>query len=148
LDVKALTILVSVLMLCGHAVTDASPQPSDLGRLSNYYRDCPASRGPHTAYLRKVLRRALAGEHAAMRSVIMHDGFFSTGDNEGYSEVPQALLRTLGDSRYAAFVARQPRNVHDLALAFYPEQIPAFEQRFPRTAKLYHARSSRHPRNV
>jgi hypothetical protein len=40
-----------------------------------------------------------------MRSVIMHTGMFSTGDNEGYSEVPEALLRTLGDVRYAAFVS-------------------------------------------
>jgi hypothetical protein len=127
-------------MLCGRA--DASSQSSDLGRLRNYYSDCPASRGPHAAYVRKVLGRALAGEHSAMRTVILHAGLFSTGSNEGYSEVPEALLRTLGDDRYAAFVARQPREVQTLALAVYPEQIPRFESRFPKTAKLYHERFS------
>ena len=78
-----------------------------------------------------------------MRTVIMHRGPFSTGDNEAYSEVPQALLRVLGDSRYAAFVIQQPRDIQALALSVYPEQIPAFERRFPKTARLYHARFPR-----
>jgi hypothetical protein len=93
--------------------------------------------------VRKVIRRALAGEHAAMRTVIMHHGLFSTVDNEGYSEVPPALLRTLGDDQYAHFVIRQPRDVQEAALALYPEQIRAFDRRFPKTAKLYHERFSR-----
>jgi hypothetical protein len=42
-----------------------------------------------------------------MRCVLMHKGIFSTGDNEGCSEVPEALLRTLGDIRYANFVSSQ-----------------------------------------
>ena len=78
-----------------------------------------------------------------MRLVIAHEGIFSTGDNEGYSEVPQALLRTLGDDRYAGFVVRQSRNVQQLALSVYPDQIPSFERRFPKTARLYHERLSR-----
>jgi hypothetical protein len=78
-----------------------------------------------------------------MRRVIMHEGVFSTGDNEGFSEVPQALLRTLGDDRYAAFVLRQPRTIQELALAVYPEQIHAFQRKFPKTAKLYRERFSR-----
>jgi hypothetical protein len=75
-----------------------------------------------------------------MRLVIMHEGIFSTADNEGYSEVPQALLRTLGDARYAEFITGQPRGVQQAALAVFPEQISAFERRFPKTAKLYHER--------
>jgi hypothetical protein len=78
-----------------------------------------------------------------MRLVIMHGGIFSTGDNEGYSEVPQALLRTLGDARYAGFITRQSREVQHAALALSPDQISSFEQRFPKTAKLYHERFSR-----
>jgi hypothetical protein len=73
----------------------------------------------------------------------MHQGLFSTGDNEGYSEVPQALLRTLGDDRYAAFVIRQPRDVQEAALFVDRGQIRAFEQRFPKTARLYHERFPR-----
>ena len=80
---------------------------SDLGLLANYYHDCPASHGPHATHLQSVIRRALRGDKAAMRSVIMHKGIFSTGDNEGYTEVPEALLRTLGDIRYANFVSSQ-----------------------------------------
>jgi len=55
---------------------------SDLGLLANYYQDCPASHGPHDAYLQSVIRRALRGNEAAMRLLIMHKGIFSTGDNE------------------------------------------------------------------
>ena len=109
--------------------------------LGSYYHDCPASRGPHAAYVRDTLKRALAGDHAAMRTVIMHEGLFSTGDNEAYSEVPQALLRTLGDARYAAFVIRQSRPVQTAALTLFPEQIVGFERTFPKTATLYHGRS-------
>jgi hypothetical protein len=75
-----------------------------------------------------------------MRTVIMHDGLFSTGDNEGYSEVPQALLRVLGDDQYAAFVICQPRDVQEAALAVYPERLRAFDRRFPKTSRLYHER--------
>ncbi len=78
-----------------------------------------------------------------MRRVIAHEGMFSTGDNEGYSEVPQALLRTLGDDRYSAFVHHQTHHMQELALALGPEQIPAFERRFPKTAALYHKHLSR-----
>jgi hypothetical protein len=75
-----------------------------------------------------------------MRQVIAHKGIFSTGDNEGYSEVPQALLRTLGDDQYSAFVRLQSHQMQGLALTVYPEQIPAFDRRFPKTARLYHER--------
>jgi hypothetical protein len=78
-----------------------------------------------------------------MRLLIMHDGIYSTGDNEGCSEVPQALLRTLGDAHYSSFVIRQPSEIQELALRVYPEQIPGFERKFPKTAKLCHDRSAR-----
>ena len=110
---------------------------SDLGLLANYYQDCPASHGPHAAYLRSVIRRALRGDEAAMRSVIMHKGIFSTGDNEGYSEVPDALLRTLRDIRYAAFVGSQPADVRDAALGLVAAHTQKFARAYPRTAKLY-----------
>lgn len=135
---KAL-IVICALAFSSHTAQAAS---SDLGPLSNYYHDCPASHGPHAAYVRDTLKRALTGDYAAMRTVIMHEGLFSTGDNEAYSEVPQALLRTLGDARYAAFVTRQPRHVQTAALALFPEQISGFDRRFPKTAKLYQGRSS------
>ena len=93
---------------------------SDLGLLANYYHDCPASHGPHATHLQSVIRRALRGDEAAMRSVIMHKGIFSTGDNEGYTEVPEALLRTLGDVRYANFVSSQSAEVRDAALGLLP----------------------------
>jgi len=83
LDVRALIIVTCAFVLSGHTGAAAPSRSFDLGLLSNYYHDCPASRGPHAAYVRKVLRRALARDHAAMRTVIMHDGLFSTGDNEG-----------------------------------------------------------------
>ena len=118
----------------------AQASPEDLGRLTNYYHDCPARHGARSAELRHVIRRALAGDHAAMRQVIAHEGIFSTSDNEGYSEVAQALLRTLGDDPYSAFVAGQSHQMQRLALSVYPDQIPAFDRRFPKTAKLYHAR--------
>ena len=139
LDVRALIIVTCAFVLSGHTGAAALSRSFDLGLLTNYYHDCPASRGPHAAYVRKVLRRALAGDHAAMRTVIMHDGLFSTGDNED-SEVPQALLRMLGDNQYAAFVIRQPPDVQEAALAVYPERLRAFDRRFPKTSRLYHER--------
>ena len=78
-----------------------------------------------------------------MRQVIAHEGIFSTGDNEEYSEVPQALLLTLGDDPYSAFVACQPHQMQRLALSVYPEQVLAFHRRFPKTAQLYHERFPR-----
>jgi hypothetical protein len=134
--VKAL-LAICTLALSSFAAVATSP---DLGLLTNYYHDCPASRGSQATYLQSVIRRALRGDASAMRRVIMHEGLFTTGDNEGYSEVPQALLRTLGDDRYAAFVIRQPRDLQELALAVYPEHIRGFERSFPKTAKLYHER--------
>jgi hypothetical protein len=77
-----------------------------------------------------------------MRLLILHEGIYSTGDNEGYSEVPQALLRTLGDVHYSSFVVRESAKVRELALNVYPEQIPGFERKFPKTGKLYHERFS------
>jgi hypothetical protein len=112
---------------------------SDLGLLANYYHDCPASHGPHALYLRSVIRRALRGDEAAMRSIITHKGIFSTGDNESYSEVPEALLETLGDPRYAAFVTSQSPEVRDAALGLLPANKQDFARTHPRTAKLYHA---------
>jgi hypothetical protein len=136
LDVKALVAIFAVT-LSSYAAVAALP---DLGLLTKYYHDCPASHGQQASYLRAVITRALRGDEAAMRRVIMHEGVFATGDNEGFSEVPQALLRTLGDDHSAAFVLRQPREIQELALAVYPEQIHAFERNFPKTAKLYRER--------
>ena len=124
------------LTLSSYGAVAASP---DLGPLANYYHDCPASHGPQAAYLRSVIRRALRGDEAAMRSLIMHKGIFSTGDNEGYSEVPDVLLRTLDDVRYAAFVASQSAEVRDAALGLLPAHTQDFVRKYPRTAKLYHA---------
>ena len=125
---------IFALMLNSHAALAAL---SDLGLLANYYHDCPASRGPHATYLRSVIRHALRGDEAAMRSVIMHKGIFSTGDNEGYSEVAEALLRTLGDLRYAAFVRSQSAEVRDAALDLVAADTQNFARAYPRTAKLY-----------
>jgi hypothetical protein len=143
--VKAL-LPVFALTFSSYVAVAAS---SDLGLLANYYHDCPASRGPQAAYLQSVIRRALRGDEAAMRSVIMHKGIFSTGDNEGYSEVPEALLRTLGDIRYAAFVTNQSAEVRDAALGLLPAHTQDFVRNYPRTAKLYHAwvASPRHTSN-
>jgi hypothetical protein len=138
--VKAPIVVTYALLLTSYAAVSTPAGSSDLGLLSNYYQDCPARNGQHADYVRSVIKRAIGGDHAAMRTVIMHQGLFSTGDNEGYSEVPQALLRTLGDDRYAAFVVRQPRAIQEAALAVHPEQIRAFERRFPKTASLYHRR--------
>jgi len=138
LDVKAL------FAICALALTfSVEASPDHLGLLTDYYQDCPASHTPHAIELRRVIHRALSGDYSAMRQIIAHEGIFSTGDNEAYSEVPQALLRTLGDARYAAFIASQPRDVQQAALAVFPEQISAFERRFPKTAKLYHEHFSR-----
>lgn len=73
-----------------------------------------------------------------MRCVIMHTGIFSTGDNEGYTEVPEALLLTLGDVRYANFVSSQSAEVRDAALLL-PSHTQGFARTYPRTAKLCHA---------
>ena len=78
-----------------------------------------------------------------MRLLLLHDGIFSTVDNEGYSEVPQALLRTLGDERYAKFIVHQSSDVRQRALDVYPAQFTGFERRFPQTAELLHDRPSR-----
>jgi len=121
----------------------AAAAADELGLLANYYGDCPARHGPHAAELWTTIRRALRGEPVAMRLLVMHDSIYSTVDNEGYTEVPQALLRTLGDDRYSSFVAREPAEVQESALNLYPEQITGFEKRFPKTAKLYHERFSR-----
>ena len=122
---------------------------SDLGLLANYYHDCPASYGPRATHFQSVIRGALCGDEAAMRSVIMHAGVFSTDDNEGYSEVPEALLRTLGDVRYAAFATGQSTEVRDAALGLLPAPTQDFARTYPRTAKLYHAwiASQRHTSN-
>jgi hypothetical protein len=135
--VKAPIAVTYALLLTSYAAVSTPAGPSDLGLLSNYYQDCPARNGSHADYVRGVIKRAIGGDHTAMRTVLMHEGLFSTGDNEGYSEVPQALLRTVGDDRYVAFVVRQPRAIQEAALAVHPEQIRAFERRFPKTADLY-----------
>lgn len=137
---------VFALTVSSYGAVSAS---SELGPLDSYYHDCPATRGPHAAHLRSVIRRALRGDEAAMRSVILHKGIFSTGDNEGYSEVPEALLRTLGDVRYAAFVTSQSAEVRDAALGLLPARTQDFARTYPKTAKLYHAwiASQRHTSN-
>ena len=127
---------VFALTLSSYAAVAAS---SDLGLLANNYHDCPASHGPRATHLQSVIRRALCGDEAAMRSVILLTGMFSTGDNEGYSEVPEALLRTLGDVRCAAFVTSQSTEVRDAALGLLPAPTQDFARTYPRTAKLYHA---------
>ena len=132
---KAL-VAIFALALTASAVEASS---GDLGLFAGYYHDCPASRTARAKQLRAVIGRALRGEHDAMRSVIMHDGIFFTGDNEGYSEVPEALLRTLGDVRYAAFVAGQSAEVRNAALALLPAHTQDFARTYPRTAKLYQA---------
>ena len=71
LEVKAL-LAVFALTLSSYAAVAAA---SDLGLLANYYQDCPASHGPHAAYLQSVIRRALHGDEAAMRLLIMHKDF-------------------------------------------------------------------------
>jgi hypothetical protein len=93
--VKGLVVLLCALLLIAYAATATPSLSPDLGLLSSYYQDCPARNGPSAAYVRRVIKRALGGDHAAMRSVIMHKGLFSTGGNEAYSEVPEARLRTL-----------------------------------------------------
>jgi hypothetical protein len=133
--VKAL-LTVFALTLSSYTAVAAS---SDLDLLANYYHDCPASHGPQATHLQSVIKRALRGDEAAMRSVIMHKGIFSAGDNEGYTEVPEALLRTLGDVRYAAFVSSQSAEVRDAALGLLPAHTQDFARAYPRTAKLYHA---------
>jgi hypothetical protein len=136
LDVKALLAASCAIVLASSTCKAALADPPCLDLLTNYYHDCPAREGPRAAQLRSVIRRALRGDTAAMRLLITHGDIFSTVDNEGYTEVPQALLRTLGDDRYVAFVIRQPRHVQEQALNVYPKQIPEFERRFPKTAKL------------
>ena len=131
-------VLLPVFLLTFSSYT-AVAAPSDLGLLANYYHDCPARQGPDAAHLRTVIRRALRGDEAAMRFVILHKGIFSTGDNEGYSEVPEALLRTLGDVRYAAFVTSQSAEVRDAALGLVSAHTQGFARTYPRTAKLYRA---------
>ena len=79
-----------------------------------------------------VIRRALRGDEAAMRSVIMHKGIFSTGDNEGYTEVPEAVLRTVGDFRYAAFVRSQAAEVRNAALGLLPAHTKHFGRTYPK----------------
>lgn len=123
--------------------TFAAGSSEDLGLLTSYYHDCPAGDGPHAAELRHVIRLALGGDAAAMRLLLLHGGIFSTGDNEGYAEVPQALLRTLGDSRYARFIVHQPPDVQQRALDLFPGKIPSFGRRYPKTAELLHDRPSR-----
>ena len=137
------TLIFATCVLAFSGYTTSASKSDDLGLLSDYYYDCPAKNGPRAAYVRKVVNRALAGDYAAMRLVIMHRGLFSTGDNEAYSGVPGALLRTLGDDRYAAFVISQPRDIQQAALAVYPEQGSSFVHKFPKTSKLYHEQFSR-----
>jgi hypothetical protein len=91
--VKAL-LTVFALTLSSYTAVAAS---SDLDLLANYYHDCPTSHGPQATHLQSVIKRALRSDEVAMRCVLMHKGIFSAGDNEGCSEVPEALLRTLGD---------------------------------------------------
>lgn len=81
---KVLLLIALVSSSCA-----AAALPADLGLLTKYYHDCPASHGRQVSYLRAMIKRAQRGDYAAMRRVITHEGVFSTGDNEGYSEVPQ-----------------------------------------------------------
>lgn len=140
LAVKALIVISFAAALSCRATAATRSEAPDLGLLTNYYLDCPARSGPQANYLRRVIKLALQGDHAAMRSLVMHRGTFSTGDNEGYSEVPEALLRTIGDDRYAAFIVSQPRDVQEAALALSPDQIRGFVLKFPKTARLYRER--------
>ena len=122
---------------------------SDLGPLSGYYRyDCIGARGPRRVYAHQTLQHALAGEHAALHAVFTDHTTFGTGDNEAWSELPGIFLRALGDDRYAAFVASQPKAVQSAALFLFPEQIPHFTHAYPKTSKLFYARSQRNDRNA
>ena len=142
---KAL-LTVFALTLSSYAAVAAS---SDLGLLANYYHDCPASQGPQATLLQSVIKRALRGDEVAMRCVLMRKGIFSTGDNEDCSEVPEALLRTLGDIRYANFVSSQSAEVRGAALGLLPAHTQDFARAYPRTAKPYQAwvASQRHTSN-
>lgn len=72
-----------------------------------------------------------------MRKLLLHRGLFSTGDNEAYSEVPTALLLTLGDERYAAFLRRESKSIRRAGLRVEPLQIRNFQRRFPQVTRLY-----------
>jgi hypothetical protein len=145
--VKSIGILIWVFAFAIKPATAGQPRPSDLGPLANYFRhDCVGARGPRRDEVHEVFKRALAGDHSAIRTVIMHRGDFGTGDNEAWSELPEIFLRVLGDAKYAAFVVSQPQAVQDSALFLSPEQLSDFEHRFPKTSKLYHPWLSRQRR--
>jgi hypothetical protein len=134
-------------MTCTIALTVAIGETSrdaELGPLRNYFYDCVGAHTAHRQYVRSVIKRALAGDRSAMRTLTLHRGVFGTGNNEAYSEVSMALLRTLGDSRYAAFVIDEAPGVQREALrAFRLERFPEFDGKFPKTARLYHAQFGR-----
>ena len=129
-----MTCTIALVAAVGETLRDA-----ELGLLRDCFYDCVGAHSPHREYVRSVIKRALAGDRLAMRTLTLHRGLFGTGDNEAYSEISMALLRTVGDSRYAAFVAGESAAVQREALeSFGLESFPAFDRKFPKTAKLYH----------
>jgi hypothetical protein len=136
-----------LIITCTIALTVAigeTPGDAELGPLKDYFYDCVGAHTSHRQHVRGVIKRALAGDRSAMRTLTLHRGLFGTGDNEGYSEISMALLRSVGDSRYAAFVADESAGVQREALdAFGLERFPEFDRKFPKTARLYHAHLGR-----
>ena len=134
-----MTCTIALTVAIGETAGDAELRP-----LKDYFYDCVGAHTPHRQYVRGVIKRALAGDRSAMRTLTLHRGLFGTGDNEAYSEISIALLRTVGDSRYAAFVADESAAVQREALdAFGLERFPEFDRKFPKTARLYHAHFGR-----
>jgi hypothetical protein len=145
---RSMNPIVQVSAFVAASFLSSCASSSDLGPFSGYYRyDCIGARGPRRVYAHQTLQRALAGEHAALHAVFTDRATFGTGDNEAWSELPGIFLSALGDDLYAAFVVSQPKAVQSAALFLSPEQIPHFTRTYPKTAKLFYARSQRNNRN-
>jgi len=89
-----------------------------------------------------VFLRASSGDTSAMREIFSDYARFGSGDNEAWGDVPDVILREVGDKTYAEFVANSDSNVRSSSLRWLGlpgstlfEDI-GLSRSFPRTSQL------------
>ena len=106
--------------------------------------DCIGSRSSCRAFVHQTFERALAGEVTSLHLIFTdHLSFGTSSDSEAWSEVPNAFLQELGDTRFADFLSTEPVSVQESILQFIEHDEPRFSETFPMTSKLYYIRISR-----
>lgn len=128
---------ILLIFMSAFCLLNGCMSESKLGPLANFWHDCSAHHSSNKRYAYDTLRRALSGDYAALHAVFFDPIVYDTGDNEAYAELPEMLLKALGDDYYVTFVLSQPGKVQARALGFfYPDQVLELLKKYPKTMRL------------